>query len=99
MTNGLIQAGIHVIAGVDNKSLCEKTYRQNVNLDGTSPDFICKDIFPMTDEYPGGEQHEISKLLSKLIKKQTEQFGGGRPKLILPSAPLASHSPRSPTSR
>ena len=82
MTNGLIQAGIHVIAGVDNKSLCEKTYRQNVNPDGTSPDFICKDIFPMTDECPSGEQHEISKLLSKLIKKQTEQSGGSRPKLI-----------------
>lgn len=82
MTNGLIQAGIHVIAGVDNKALCEKTYRQNVNLDGTNPDFICKDIFPMTDEYPGGEQHEISKLLAKLIKKHTEQSGESRPKLI-----------------
>lgn len=82
MTNGLIQAGIHVIAGVDNKALCEKTYRQNVNLDGTNPDFICKDVFPMTDEYPGGEQHEISKLLAKLIKKQTKQSGGSRPKLI-----------------
>ena len=61
MTNGLIQAGIHVIAGVDNKALCEKTYRQNVNLDGSNPDFICKDIFPRTDEYLGGEQHVISK--------------------------------------
>lgn len=82
MTNGLIQAGIHVIAGVDNKAPCEKTYRQNVNLDGSNPDFICKDIFPKTDEYPGGEQHEISKLLSHLIKKQTEQSCGRRPKLI-----------------
>jgi DNA (cytosine-5)-methyltransferase 1 len=82
MTNGLIQAGIHVIAGVDNKALCEKTYRQNANLDGSKPDFICKDIFPMTDEYPGGEQHEISKLLAKLIEKHTVQCGGNRPKLI-----------------
>ncbi|MDP2879073.1 MAG: DNA cytosine methyltransferase [Sulfuricella sp.] len=82
MTNGLIQAGIHVLAGVDNKALCEKTYRQNVNPDGSRPDFICKDIFPKTDEHPGGEQHEISKLLSQLIEKQTEQSGGIRPKLI-----------------
>lgn len=82
MTNGLIQAGIHVLAGVDNKALCEKTYRQNVNPDGSKPDFICKDIFPKTDGYPGGEQHEISKLLSQLIEKQTEQSGGIRPKLI-----------------
>lgn len=82
MTNGLIQADIHVLAGVDNKALCEKTYRQNVNPDGSRPDFICKDIFPKTDEHPGGEQHEISKLLSQLIEKQTEQSGGIRPKLI-----------------
>lgn len=82
MTNGLIQADIHVLAGVDNKALCETTYRQNVNPDGSRPDFICKDIFPKTDEHPGGEQHEISKLLSKLIEKQTEQSGGIRPKLI-----------------
>jgi DNA (cytosine-5)-methyltransferase 1 len=82
MTNGLIQAGIHVLAGVDNKALCKETYRQNVNPDGSNPDFICKDIFPKTDEYPGGEQHEISKQLSQLIEKQTEQFGGKRPKLI-----------------
>lgn len=82
MTNGLIQAGIHVLAGVDNKALCEKTYRQNVNPDGSQPDFICKNIFPKTDEYPGGEQHEISKLLTQLIDKQTEKSDGIRPKLI-----------------
>ncbi len=81
MTNGLIQAGIHVLAGIDNNSLCEKTYLQNVNPDGTNPNFICKDIFPTSDEYPGGEQHEIAKLLTQLIKKQTSQ-SGKRPKLI-----------------
>lgn len=82
MTNGLIQAGIHVLAGIDNNSLCEKTYLQNVNPDGTNPYFICKDIFPASDEYPGGEQHEITKLLTQLINKQTAQSGGKRPKLM-----------------
>ncbi|MDO9069525.1 MAG: DNA cytosine methyltransferase [Deltaproteobacteria bacterium] len=82
MTNGLIQADIHVLAGIDNKALCEQTYRQNVNHDGSNPAFICKDIFPKTDEHPGGEQHEIAKLLSQLIDAQTEQSDGIRPKLI-----------------
>lgn len=82
MTNGLIQAGIHVLAGVDNKALCEPTYRQNVNPDGSHPNFICKDIFPKTDAHPGGEQHEISKLLSLLIDQQTKKSCGNRPKLI-----------------
>lgn len=82
MTNGLIQAGINVIAGVDNQALCEQTYRQNLNPDGSNPEFICKDIFPKTDTHIDGEQHEISKLLSKLIAQQTEQAGGNKPKLI-----------------
>ncbi len=82
MTNGLIQAGINVIAGVDNQALCEQTYRQNLNPDGSNPTFICKDIFPKTDVHPAGEQHEISKILTKLIDEQTELCGGQRPKLI-----------------
>jgi len=80
MTNGLIQAGIHVLAGIDNKALCEPTYRQNINHDRSRPAFICKDIFPRTDEHPAGEQHEISKILSKLIDQKTR--AGMRPKLI-----------------
>lgn len=82
MTNGLIQAGIHVLAGVDNNALCGKTYLQNINRDGSKPQFICKNVFPKTDLYPDGQQHEISKLLSQLIKKQTERYHGIRPKLI-----------------
>ncbi|PKO93063.1 MAG: hypothetical protein CVU15_04300 [Betaproteobacteria bacterium HGW-Betaproteobacteria-1] len=82
MTNGLIQAGINVIAGVDNQALCEQTYLQNVNPDGTTPAFVCKDIFPKTDAHPDGEQHEIAKILSTLIDAQTRLSGGNRPKLI-----------------
>ena len=82
MTNGLIQAGIHVLAGIDNKELCEATYIQNTNKDGSHPGFICKDIFPKTEEHLGGEQQEISKQLSFLIDRQTRKSHGKRPKLI-----------------
>ncbi|MEJ1958133.1 MAG: DNA cytosine methyltransferase [Nitrosomonadales bacterium] len=82
MTNGLIQAGIHVLAGIDNKAPCKPTYIQNVNPDGSHPEFICKDIFPETEEYPGGAQHEISQVLSTLIDRQTKKLHGKRPKLI-----------------
>jgi len=81
MTNGLIQAGIHVIAGVDNQPGCAPTYIQNTNPDGSSPAFICKDIFPKADAYPDGEQHEISKSLLSLIKQHVKK-DGVRPKLI-----------------
>ena len=81
MTNGLIQAGIHVIAGIDNQPRCEQTYKQNTNSDGSNPEFFCKNIFPKTETYPGGEQHEISKALSLLIKLHVEK-AGARPKLI-----------------
>lgn len=61
MTNGLIQAGMHVLAGIDNQPLCERTYIQNVNADGTHPAYLCKDVFPKTTKYPNGQQDEISK--------------------------------------
>ena len=81
MTNGLTQAGIHVIAVVDNQSKCEQTYIQNTNPDGSNPAFLCKDIFPKTDVHPSGEQHEISKSLSFLIDQLADK-AGVRPKLI-----------------
>lgn len=82
MTNGLIQAGINVIAGVDNQPLCEETFRQNINPDGSKPSFICKDIFPRSENHPDGEQHEVAKSLSVLIKERTKSNGGRKPKLI-----------------
>lgn len=82
MTNGLIQAGINVVAGIDNQPQCRPTYLQNVNPDGSRPEFICKDIFPKTDIYPNGEQHEISQLLSRFIERQIDQTSGDKPKLI-----------------
>lgn len=67
MTNGLIRAGIHVLAGIDNEPLCEQTYCQNRNADGTAPTFVCKNIFPRSHDYPGGQQREIAAQLHDLI--------------------------------
>jgi len=67
MTNGLIRAGIHVLGGIDNEPLCERTYRQNKNRDGSRPEFICKDIFPRKRNYPTGAQREVIERIESLI--------------------------------
>lgn len=67
MTNGLIRAGIHVLAGVDNEPLCEKTYRQNKNRNGDRPDYLCMDIFPRTRSYPQGQQRAVAQRIAELI--------------------------------
>ena len=82
MTNGLIRAGIHVIAGIDNEPQCERTYRQNRNRDGSHPAFLCKDIFPRTKEYPGGQRHEIRIAIAGLIAEFRERTGIKRPRLV-----------------
>ena len=68
MTNGLIQAGLHVIAGVDNEPLCASTYNQNKNTDGSTPEFICNDIFPKSQKRPNGEQHIIEERIENLLR-------------------------------
>lgn len=73
MTNGLIQAGLHVIAGVDNESLCASTYKQNKNDDGSNPRFICNDIFPWTRKRPNGEQHLIKEKIESLLRKYKKE--------------------------
>src|SRR5581483_3745395 len=67
MTNGLIRAGLHVLAGVDNEPLCERTYRQNKNRDGTHPEFICKDIFPRSKSHPKGQQEQIRVAIARAL--------------------------------
>ncbi len=67
MTNGLIRAGIHVLAGVDNEPLCEKTYRQNKNRNDDKPEYLCMDIFPRTHSYPQGQQRAIAQRIAELI--------------------------------
>lgn len=82
MTNGLIGAGVHVLAGVDNEPLCEKTYRQNKNRNGNRPEYLCKDIFPATPGYPGGEQGEIISRVVELLAGYKRQTGLRKIRLI-----------------
>jgi DNA (cytosine-5)-methyltransferase 1 len=82
MTHGLIRAGVHVLAGVDNEPLCEKTYIQNRNADGTSPEFICKDIFPRSPWNPRGQQGEVVERLEELISAYKRKTGYRRLYLI-----------------
>jgi DNA (cytosine-5)-methyltransferase 1 len=83
MTNGLIGAGVHVLAGVDNEPLCRDTYRQNRNADGSTPEYLCMDIFPRTSSYPQGQQEEISERIDELIKAYKRKTGYRKINLIL----------------
>lgn len=75
MTNGLISAGIHVLGGVDNEPLCKQTYVQNRNGDGSSPDYVCMDVFPRTRSYPQGQQDEIVLRIESLIAEYKRKTG------------------------
>jgi DNA (cytosine-5)-methyltransferase 1 len=82
MTNGLIKAGFHVIAGIDNESLCRNTYLQNKNADGTRPLFLNKDIFPRSRTHPSGQQHEIGKALTEALKDFRKTYGVRKQRLV-----------------
>jgi DNA (cytosine-5)-methyltransferase 1 len=81
-TRGLIDAGGHVIAGIDKDAKCGETYRlnnPNRSIDRDCPRFLDYDIFPATDEYPGGQQRELTDELLRLIPKYRSK---------VPEAPL-----------
>lgn len=82
MTNGLIRSGIHVLAGIDNQPLCEATYVQNINKDGSHPAYLCKDIFPKTADYPSGQQDVIADEIRSLIKRFKRSVNRRKIKLI-----------------
>lgn len=82
MTNGLIRAGIHVMAGVDNEPLCERTYRQNKNDDGSRPEYLCKNVFPRSKMHPDGEQQQIAERISELIAEHRHNYGYRSLKLV-----------------
>ena len=82
MTNGLIRSGMHVLAGVDNEPLCEPTYRQNKNVDGSVPEFICRDIFPKTAEYPNGQQELLARRIEVLLREYKRQTSLRKLKLV-----------------
>jgi DNA (cytosine-5)-methyltransferase 1 len=69
-TRGLIDAGGYVIAGVDKDGKCADTYRlnnPNLSVDRDCPRFLGFDIFPATEDYPDGEQRELTEELLRLI--------------------------------
>jgi DNA (cytosine-5)-methyltransferase 1 len=82
MTNGLIAAGFHVIAGIDNQPLCEPTYIQNTNADGSHPKYLCLDIFPRSKAHPGGQQHLISEELDLSLREYRKEFRTKKLKLV-----------------
>src|SRR5262245_54591771 len=71
-TRGLIDAGGHVVAGIDKERRCERTFvENNTNEHGerVPPAFLARDIFPKTAEYAEGEQQELAVEFGALIKK------------------------------
>ncbi len=69
-TCGLIGAGGYVIAGIDKDTAVEKTFQsnnRNNRLDRRHSEFLAMDIFPKTEEYPGGQQEELFSKLDELI--------------------------------
>jgi DNA (cytosine-5)-methyltransferase 1 len=76
-TRGLIDAGGHVIAGIDKERRCERTYvENNTNEHGerTPPAYLIRDIFPKTDDYPDGEQEELASELRELIDRARSRY-------------------------
>jgi DNA (cytosine-5)-methyltransferase 1 len=82
MTNGLIKAGIHVLAGIDIEPLCRSTYLQNKNADGARPLFLNKDIFPRTRAHPAGQQHEIRDALTEALRDFRRKHGVRKQRLV-----------------
>jgi len=92
-TRGLIDAGGYVIAGIDKDAACRATYQRNNRnrfLDRAEPEFILKDMFPRSAEYPDGEQDEIRDKLRELVARRRAQCDNGPPLLFAVCAPCQS---------
>ncbi|MFL6725884.1 MAG: DNA cytosine methyltransferase [Sphingomicrobium sp.] len=78
-TRGLIDAGGHVIAGIDKEQRCERTYVENntnEHGDHTPPAFLARDIFPKSKDYPEGEQDELAAELRDLLRESRSKYPG-----------------------
>ncbi|WP_292550578.1 DNA cytosine methyltransferase [Mesorhizobium sp.] len=76
-TRGLIDAGGYVVAGVDKEQFCRETYvenNRNRTLDFKPPAYLERDIFPANDEYPQGEQKELTAELDGMIPPLRERY-------------------------
>lgn len=75
ITRGLLDAGGHVIAGIDKDKNCRDTYiRNNINPDGGTPTFLESDIFPKTAVYRAGQQGELFQRLEELVTKARRKW-------------------------
>ena len=71
-TRGLLDAVGYVIAGIDKDEACRATYQsnnRNTTLDGKESEFIGKDMFPASEDYPHGQQEEVWAALEELIPR------------------------------
>jgi DNA (cytosine-5)-methyltransferase 1 len=81
-TRGLIDAGGYVIAGVDKAAACAETFVENnpnETVDYSCPRFLEYDIFPASEDYPGGQKTELAAELDRWIPYYRDK---------VPAAPL-----------
>lgn len=91
-TRGLLDAGGHVIAGIDNDATCRETYErnnENTTLDEHGPSFLAYDMFPETLDYPDGEQARVFEVLRELVPAK-RHLASGTPLLFAVCAPCQS---------
>lgn len=91
-TRGLLDAGGYVIAGIDKDEGCRLTYESNnpnTTLDGATPEFLALDLFPGSQGYPEGQQHEALDDLRERIPRY-RQMAPGAPLLFAVCAPCQS---------
>ena len=91
-TRGLLDAGGYVIAGIDKDEGCRATYLHNNwndMLDGDEPAFLALDMFPVSDDYPQGQQQDILGKLEQWIPTYRD-LAPGVPLLFAICAPCQS---------
>lgn len=91
-TRGLLDAGGYVIAGIDKDESCRATYLHNNwndMLDGDEPAFLALDMFPVSDDYPQGQQEDILHKLEGWIPEY-QDMAPGVPLLFAICAPCQS---------
>ena len=91
-TQGLIDAGGYVVAGIDRDESNRQTYQfnnRNLTLGGGEPAFLALDIFPACPEYPQGQQQEVLDTLGRLVPRYRKQAAGA-PLLFVICAPCQS---------
>ena len=91
-TQGLIDAGGYVIAGIDRDDSYRYTYQsnnRNQTLDRQEPAFLAQDMLPATPDFPQGQQLEILNALDERIP-QYRELASGVPLLFVVCAPCQS---------